>query len=311
MKTVAITGSSGYLGSALVKRLKADGVRVIGFDISEPGDVRPDEFMQADLTKAESVALIQQVQPDTIIHSAFAFIPRHNRRLWREINIQGTRHVFEAAAAIKPQRLMIVSSATAYGAWPDNPVPMTEDWPIRSRKEFQYAADKTEIEGMTSQFAGQHNGINVASVRPAIIGGPKMENYIRNFILTVPILAKLGGQDTPLQFVHEEDVTAAIATILEHDGRGVFNIGPPDWTSTSEIAEAAGRWLCPYMPFWLAWLFAWLHWNARILPNSIPSGFLYFTRYPWVVAPVRLQGEYGFEFRYTSNETMRQVIAAR
>src|SRR6185436_907062 len=112
----------------------------------------------------------------------------HDRRRMRSVNVDGCRNLLDAAAGCGAGRLMLISSATAYGAWPDNPVPMDESWPLRPAT-FQYAAEKVECEGMTRQFAERHPGIAVTLVRPAIVGGPGMDNYIYRFIFKLPLLA--------------------------------------------------------------------------------------------------------------------------
>ena len=40
----------------------------------------------------------------------------------------------------------MTSSATAYGAFPDNPMPIAEDWPVRGQPDFSYARDKAEAD---------------------------------------------------------------------------------------------------------------------------------------------------------------------
>ena len=309
MKKIVITGSSGYLGSRLVEYFsrKLVGATILGLDIRDPEDAKPDTFIKMDIRSPQLREAICEFQPDTIIHSAFAFKPLHDERLMREINVDGSRNLLQAAAEQRPQRLLVVSSATAYGAWPDNPVPMDETWPLRARKEFQYAADKTEVEGLVSAFAEDNQEIAVSRVRPCIIGGPKMENYLKRFIFGLPFLALLDGQDTPTQFVHEEDVVAAIDTILTRDARGAFNVAPPDWLYISDMAKETKR-RTIRIPFWLAYAAHWLAWTTRFRHHESPAGFLYFARYSWVVTPTRLEKELDFQFRFSSRDTLRQII---
>ena len=47
------------------------------------------------------------------------------------MDVNGTHNVLEAAAAAGTAQVLVTSSATAYGAFPDNPVPLTEDDPVR------------------------------------------------------------------------------------------------------------------------------------------------------------------------------------
>jgi UDP-glucose 4-epimerase len=310
MKRLAITGSSGYLGGKLVEYFRGQGVTVLGIDVQQPGDSVPDEFLEADVRDTSWSGALASFEPDTVIHSAFVFQPIRDLKRMRQINVGGTQNVLEMVRQVAPARFMLVSSATAFGAWPDNPVPLAEDWPLRPRHEFQYAADKTEVELLIAAFAKQHTEICVSWVRPSIVGGPRMDNYLERFIFGMPFLARLDGFDTPLQFVHEDDVVLAIDSILAADGRGAYNLGPPDWTCVSEVARETNR-RALWIPFWLARFSAWLAWSVRLWIHETPAGFLYFARYPWVVAPQRLADEIGYQFRYTSTETLREIIRHR
>ena len=52
--------------------------------------------------------------------------------------------------------LLVASSTTAYGAWPDNPVPIPEEHPVRGLPAYEYARDKTEIDRLCQLWAAQH-----------------------------------------------------------------------------------------------------------------------------------------------------------
>ena len=51
----------------------------------------------------------------------------------RAVNVEGTLNAFRAAARAGARRFVYASSVAAYGFHPDNPVGMTEDWPVRPR----------------------------------------------------------------------------------------------------------------------------------------------------------------------------------
>ncbi len=305
MQRLAITGSSGYLGDCLIDyfRQRDAGTRILGLDINEPRESVPDEFVKLDIRSPELAGALESFAPDTIIHSAFVFQPMRDEQEMRRINVQGSRNLFDAVDRIRPQRFMAISSATAFGAWPDNPVPIDDTWPVRSGSRFRYAADKAELEQLLVRFARQHEDIAVSWVRPAIIGGPNMDNYLSRFIFGMPFLVQIDGFDTPIQFVHEQDVTAAIYEVLSQNGRGGFNLGPPNWTCVSEIARETNRRVIK-APFWLVRFAAWLAWTVRFPPHESPPSFISFTRYPWVVAPTRLQDELGYRFKFSSTETL-------
>ena len=66
-----------------------------------------------------------------------------------DVDVNGTHNVLEAAAAAGTGQVLVTSS-TAYGAFPDNPVPLTEDDPVRGVAGFSYARDKTESDRSAS-----------------------------------------------------------------------------------------------------------------------------------------------------------------
>jgi UDP-glucose 4-epimerase len=311
MKRVAVTGSSGYLGRKFLEHMRRrhGAVETLGIDICSPSSASasPDRFVALDILSTELAGIVRDFQPDTIVHAAFVLAPIRDRKRMRRINVDGCRNVLAAASGV--ERMMLVSSATVYGAWPDNPVPMDESQPLRA-STFQYAADKVAIESLAKQFAEQHPGVAVSHVRPAIIGGEGMDNFLYRFIFDQMLVVLLDGYDTPVQFVHEDDVAAAMLAILTADARGVFNIGPPNWCQASEIAAETRRRLVR-LPFRLMKIIHGLAWAARLPGHESPAEFLDFARYPWVVAPRRLEQELGFRFRYTSRETLLETIRSR
>src|SRR3712207_9265363 len=54
---------------------------------------------------------------------------RSENRMY-QIDVGGTQIVLEAASAAGTEHVLVTSSATAYGAFPDSPVPIQEDRPV-------------------------------------------------------------------------------------------------------------------------------------------------------------------------------------
>ena len=81
---------------------------------------------------------------------------------------------------------MHLSSATVYGAWPDNQIPLTEDSPLRPNPEFAYAVGKAEAERALAEWAEDHPETKVAVLRPAVtVGSPE------------PLYQALGATNAP------------------------------------------------------------------------------------------------------------------
>lgn len=308
---IAITGSSGYIGRLLVERFKAAGAIVLGIDLNKPTPTsEPYQFVCADVREEGLRKTVRDFDPDSIIHGAFVVKPMRDTRLMSAINVDGTRNIMRIAEELSLRRFMLISSATAYGAWADNPVPMSESQPLRQRDGFQYAVDKVAIEDLLVDFQERNPQLAVSWVRPTVVGGPNIDNFLSRFIFGMPFVAKLDGVDTPSQFVHEEDVVAAVQTIVEQGASGPFNLAPPDRIYMSQVAQETGRRLFS-IPFWLAYSAAWLAWTTRFKIHESPPAFLYFVRHPWVISSEKITRELGFKFKYSSLETLRACLAKR
>jgi len=309
MQRVVITGSSGYVGRKLTASFRAGGCRVLGIDVRPADGATPCEFEQLDVRDPALVDVLRKFRPDTLIHGAFIVQPRRDRHDTRQINVAGTQNVLSAASAARPARTMFISSATALGAEPGNPVPMDDDRPASQHSGFAYAAEKAEVETMFADYARQHPEQAVSWVRPAIVGGPGMDNYLHRIIFGMPFLVRLDGFDQMFQLVHESDVVGAIRAVLAADGRGAFNIAPPDWILFSELGRRTSRWTLT-IPFWFSWFVYGCGWWLRLPFPETPPCFLRFVRYPWIIRSRRLVDEIGYRFVYTSEQTMNCMIDA-
>ena len=305
MKRVVVTGSSGYLGRKLVSALRAQGHVVLGVDVTEADTDQPDEFVESDIRNYDLTEPLREFKPTAIIHCAFVIKQLRNSSEMSDINVGGTQNILRVADDLKPQQFLFLSSATAFGAWPDNPVPIPDGTIPKGRWTYQYSGEKADLEKEVQKLSDRHPQMAVSWVRPSIVGGPRMDNFLGRFIFGLPFLMKLDGFDQPLQFVHEDDVIAGIMAVLDHNARGGFNLAPPSHTALSEIGTLTGRRTFS-IPFWLGYASSWLAWKTRFWLHESPPGFLYFARYPWVVSPDRLTEELGFEFTRTSSETVEE-----
>ncbi len=82
-------------------------------------------------------ATVGAERPDALVHLAFILNPMHDEAAMYEIDVGGTHNVLEAAADAGVGQVLVTSSSTAYGAFPDNPVPLTEEHPVRGVPELR------------------------------------------------------------------------------------------------------------------------------------------------------------------------------
>ena len=91
----------------------------------------------------------------TVIHLASAFGPAvdDDPEIVAAADVEMARRVLDAAAAAGTAHVVVLSSATVYGAWPTNPVPLTEEAPLRPDPGLAFAVQKAEIERLTVRVA--------------------------------------------------------------------------------------------------------------------------------------------------------------
>src|SRR3954467_11147835 len=185
-----ITGGSGYIGTRLVDHLagRDETEAIVVADVRAPASFRPKTtFAELDVRdKAGVRTLFERERPDCVVHLAFLLNPIRDESAMYDIDVNGTQNVLEAASAAGVGQMLVTSSTTAYGAFADNPVPLTEDDPVRGQPDFSYARDKAEADRLCQLWALQHPERVMTIVRPCIVFGPDVDNYIVRLWLRQP-----------------------------------------------------------------------------------------------------------------------------
>src|ERR671920_1605489 len=236
-----ITGGSGYIGSRLVDLLERrdDTEKIVICDLAPPKGYRPHtEFERVDVRDRKAVhSVLERVRPDVLVHLAFILNPSHDEEFAYNVDVNGTHNVLEAAAEAGIGQVLVTTSGVAYGAFPDNPDPITEDHPVRGVARFSYARDKTESDRVVQLWALQHPDVITTIVRPCIVFGPNVDNYLVRLWTKQPFAVDAGNLDGAIQFVHEDDVVEAISRLLLGRHAGQFNLSPEGLMTLRECAE--------------------------------------------------------------------------
>ena len=263
--TVAVTGPTGDIGRAAVRVLEQapEVGRIVGMARRpfEPADLGWEraEYRQGDVLDRESVdALVEGA--DVVIHLAFIILGDDEET--REINLRGSRNVFEAALAAGASRLVYTSSVAAYGFHKDNPEWLNENVHARGTDNHYYSRQKAQLEEMLANL-GRYADTDVYVFRPCIVAGPDSTDLIEQIPLVgsgdkVPgPLRKLGGAlpmlrpvlpdpGIPFQLVHEDDVASAlVAGVLGEGPSGTYNLAADGEMTITDLAHALGWYAVP------------------------------------------------------------------
>lgn len=223
-----------------------------------------------------------------------------------ELDLGAFRLLLTAAAAADVRSLVVISSAMVYGAREDNAVPLTEDAPMRPDPELPYALARAELERLASGFR-DGDPRTVAILRPAVVLGAESTEWLRHSAWSG---RGLPPDDTlaPRQFVHVDDLAAAVVLACERSLDGTFNVAPDGWIAGDTFRELAGGALLLRFPGRLRRV-AWALRRA-LFGSVVPRGVDAYTRAPWVIAADRLRAE-GWEPAHTSEEAFVEADRAR
>lgn len=261
---VAVTGPTGEIGKPLLEELeRRDEVgSVLGmarrpFDPAAEGWKKV-TYRRGDILDRGALAALFD-GADVAVHLAFAIFGGRDET--RQVNLQGTRNVFEAAIKARVKRLVYASSVAAYGFHPENPQPLTEDVPARGSDSFYYSRQKAELEDVLDELL-LGSEVEAYVFRPCIVAGPRATMLIEQTVESlrvgdpVPLLRKgveklplvapvLPDPGTPIQLVHHDDVAQAMAAAICGDGPpGVYNLAGEGEVQVRDIARALGwRWV--------------------------------------------------------------------
>ncbi len=203
-----------------------------------------------------------------------------------EGGVAETRMLLEAAAGIEAKTIVLLSSATVYGAWPSNPVPLTEDAPLRPNAELEFAVRAAERERLAVEWKADHPGVTVAVLRPAIPVAENAQGWLAAAVRATTAVRPAGSDDPPAQYVHLDDLASAVVVAWRQRLDGPFNVAPDGWIPGDQLRALAG---VPRLrvPDPVARRVAWTRWKLGLA--ATPPGLVPYTVHPWVIANDRLK----------------------
>lgn len=241
---VLVTGGSGFLGSSVVPGLVEDGHEVVGADIREPAHTTPGAVhARMDVTEPHTVeAVIGEHRPEVVVHLASVVTPGRgaDREVLHRVDVDGTRHVLDACRAHGVRRIVVSSSGAAYGYHADNPVPLTEDAPLRGNVEFAYSDHKRQVEEMLAAERVRTPELEQVILRIGTILGERVDNQITR-LWEGPAILRIRGAESPFVLVWDQDVVAIVRAAVTSGATGAFNVAGAGTVTVPQIARRLGK----------------------------------------------------------------------
>jgi len=264
--SIAVTGGAGYIGSQMVRLLRARGLAVVIVDDFSNGhrDCIPPgvPLFEGDIADPRVARFFTDHQVDSVIHfAARALVAESvvNPRLYWRHNTAATAALLDSALDAGVQRLVFSSTCAIYGVPDEVPIAETQ----RAGPINPYGRSKWAIEEMLADYARAYDFryvslryFNAAGAAHGLGERHLVESHLIPIVLQVALGQRrevmIHGTDyaTPdgscvRDYVHVSDLAEAHLLALDHLGRrgesGAFNLGTGLGRSVREVIEAARR----------------------------------------------------------------------
>ncbi|HEU5033632.1 MAG TPA: NAD-dependent epimerase/dehydratase family protein [Mycobacteriales bacterium] len=319
---IVITGASGNVGSRTVAALLDSGRvdSILGLVRRPPVDgwAPAVSWQRCDISLAASESVLREAMAgaDAVVHLAWQIQPGRDLDQLRRANVDGSRRVFEAAAAAGVPALVYASSVGAYSAGPKDD-PVDESWPTEGVPSSSYSRQKSEVERILDDVEAR-SAMRVVRLRPGLIfqaaAASEVARYFlgpfvpramlqRRLLPVVPAFDRL-----VFQAVHTDDVGAAYAAaVLSAEARGAFNIAADPVIDAAVLAEALDARVVR-VPLSAVRASAAAAYQARLIPTE--PGWLDMAVALPVMATDRAREVLGWRPKHTSTAALLEILEA-
>ena len=290
MARIAVVGGTGNIGTALLRELALHPeTEVVGVSRRAPADLPPYDtatWHQIDVGEpgAEQPLELAFREVSAVVNLSWQIQPSHDRARQRATNVAGARRVAQAAARAGARCLVQLSSIGAYSPGSKR-IRVGEDWPTGGVRSSSYSRDKADVEHLLDVLEAGHPDLAVVRVRPALVlqrgAGSEITRYFLGPLVPRALLRLVRDRRLPvlplprrfqLQFVHADDVAAALALVLDANltgggFRGGLNLAAEPPLGPAALAELFGARHLP-VPEPLLRAAAAVTWRLRLQPTA-------------------------------------------
>ncbi len=247
MVNVFLTGATGFLGGHLALTLAGRGhhVRALVRRVPKSGflvEAANIEFVEGDITNPSDVLSVSEGCSLFYHIAALYRSAREPDSAFHDVNVNGTRHVLDAARKHGALRVVHCSTIGVHGDVAE--IPANEHTPLRPHDIYQ----RTKLEGELLAQAAAKEGLPVAIFRPAAIYGPGDTRFLKLFkTIHEGRFRMFGSGEVFYHMTYVSDLVDGVLLCGEHpDAAGsVYVLAGPRYTTLNElvavVAGAVGR----------------------------------------------------------------------
>ncbi len=238
---IYLTGATGYIGTALCRRLAADGhelralvrptsrteaLEALGVALF-PGDLTDRASMREGMSGA-----------DWVVHAAAELDFASPADRMGRVNVEGSEHVASLAYKLGVGRLLAVSSIAVWGGSANNGPASTEESPPILPMPSRYSATKRAGERAIDSWA--ERGLRVNTVYPSLVYGPPGKKQGANSLLRLLLLRRLPavvGADRRASWIFLDDLVEGMVRIMERSRPGARYLLTGEVAAVGEVVR--------------------------------------------------------------------------
>jgi nucleoside-diphosphate-sugar epimerase len=312
---VVVTGATGNVGTSVLQALAGDPevTEIVGVARRLPGWENPrTRWVSADVARDDMAAVFAGA--DAVVHLAWLIQPSRDGAELERVNVEGSRRVFESAAAAGAGALVHASSIGVYSPGPNRPV--DESYPRDGVATSFYSRHKAAAEKALDVVEAAYPRLRVVRLRPGLIfkreAGPEIRRLFAGPLLPtslvrpglLPVLPLPAG--LVVQAVHSDDVGEAYRlAVRDPQARGAYNIAADPVLDGATLGRALGARPVRVPPRALRVL-ADLSFRARLQPT--PPGWLDMGLAVPVMDSRRAREELGWTPRHSATDALLELL---
>jgi UDP-glucose 4-epimerase len=313
---VVVVGASGNVGTSLLRALEKDPSveSILGLARRTPGSQFPKtSWIRADATESDLEPHFRGA--DVVVHLAWSIQPSRSMGTLYNVNVAGSKRVFDGVAAAEVPALVYASSVGAYSPGPKTRM-VDESWPTEGVSTSFYSRHKAEVEGLLNTFESEHPDVRTVRLRPALIfkreAGAEVRRLFAGPFLPSPLLRRSLITFVPnidrlrFQCVHSFDVGEAYHLAVTKDVRGAFNIAADPVLDPDKLAAIMNAHPVKVSPR-VARAVTSLTWRSRLQPT--PPGWFDLAIQSPLIDTTRARTELGWVPMYTAEAALLDLIS--
>lgn len=312
---VVVVGASGNIGTSVLAALEPDrDVSQIVAIARHPGaDDAKVQWRARDITQDDLRGDFEGA--DAVICLAWLIQPARDLEMVRATNVDGSRRVFEAAAAAGVPAFLYSSSVGSYSPGPKDRA-VDESWPARGIQSSFYSRHKADVERLLDVFEPAHPDMRVVRFRPALVFKREAASEIRRLFVgpflpsplvrrsVIPVVPK--SDRLRFQAVHSLDVGEAFRLAVHAPVRGAFNLAADPVLNGDELGRILGARPLGVHPGLLRTA-SDLTWRLRLQPS--PPGWVDMALGVPIMSTQRARTELGWTPRHSAADALLELLA--